>query len=276
MEIGLILLHDEEEYEWTRIVCNIDCRRKKRKHLKKLDTTYDLKDDAGNENAKRIGDPDFVRKHPAFLEMTAYKKILPKVIELLGWNIYLFNPHLNITPPTDEPLHNKTLNWHQDSWRVNFEIESRPRPRLSLKVAYFLSDTTRSDCGNFWAIPGGHLMDEIELPPNGEGQPEGAIPIQVKAGTAVLFDRRTWHSPSPNWADHARKVLFLGYGYRWLRPKNRIQWTDEQQTELWSRCTPIQKQLNGFFNDNNSAYVPQDEDVPLRVWLREHWPAMAK
>jgi ectoine hydroxylase-related dioxygenase (phytanoyl-CoA dioxygenase family) len=64
------------------------------------------------------------------------------------------------------------------------------------------------------------LNDSLQLPADRQGQPEGAIPVCVKPGTAVFFDRRLWHSASPNWSDVTRKVLFYGYGYRWIRTKD--------------------------------------------------------
>ena len=51
----------------------------------------------------------------------------------------------------------------------------------------------------------------------------------AKPGTAVFFDRRLWHAPSPNWSEVTRKVLFYGYGYRWIRTKD-----DMTVRDLWS------------------------------------------
>ena len=104
---------------------------------------------------------------------------------------------------------------------MNAEMECHPRPRLSLKVAYFLSDTSEPGRGNFWVIPGSHLRDKLERPADGIGQPEGAVPVLAKPGTAVFFDRRLWHTASPNWSDVTRKVLFYGYGYRWIPHQGR-------------------------------------------------------
>ena len=48
--------------------------------------------------------------------------------------------------PTHSPKRPPRWRWHQDGGRQNLEIESDPRPRLSVKVAWFLSDvsTTRA------------------------------------------------------------------------------------------------------------------------------------
>ncbi|MHB8637106.1 MAG: phytanoyl-CoA dioxygenase family protein [Fimbriimonadaceae bacterium] len=219
----------------------------------------------GFEPTGALFHPNFIPESELFQELVDYGKVLPKVWGILGWNIYLYHAHMIVTPPSGKPRDDKTLGWHQDSGRANKEMESHPRPRLSLKVAYFLSDLSVAGRGNFWVVPGTHLCDTLAMPPNGDGQPEGAIPVLVKPGTAVLFDRRLWHAGSPNWSDVTRKVLFYGYGYRWIRTKD-----DMTVSSLWPDCDPIRKQLLGYGTNCNSFYSPSDEDVPLRTWLRTH------
>ena len=215
--------------------------------------------------------PNFLPDAPEFADLVDYEKILPKVWGILGWNIYLYHAHLIVTPPTGKPLSTRTFGWHQDSGRVNQEMESHPRPRLSLKVAYFLSDTREEGRGNFWILPGSHLDDTLALPENREGQPAGAIPVKVKPGTVVFFDRRLWHTASPNASDITRKILFYGYGYRWIRTKD-----DMTVQDLWPQSDPIRKQLLGYGTSCNGFFSPTDDDVPLRVWLREHSPEEAR
>jgi ectoine hydroxylase-related dioxygenase (phytanoyl-CoA dioxygenase family) len=226
----------------------------------------------GFEPNKALFFPNFIPEDDLFLDLVDYERILPKVWGILGWNIYLYHCHLIITPPSGEPQPEqpKTFGWHQDSGRVNVEMESHPRPRLSLKVAYFLSDASEPGRGNFWVVPGSHLCDTLERPTEGFGQPEGAVPVLAKPGTAVFFDRRLWHSASPNWSDVSRKVLFYGYGYRWIRTKD-----DMTVQDLWPRCDPVRRQLLGDAVNANGRFTPTDADVPLRVWLRDHEPEAA-
>ncbi|MBV7335802.1 phytanoyl-CoA dioxygenase family protein [Chloroflexi bacterium TSY] len=230
-----------------------------------VDRTFDRKVEEGHPANERLFYPNFIPDSPLFLDLVDYEKILPKVWDILGWNIYLYHAHLIVTPPSGESPNDETFGWHQDSGRVNIELESHPRPRLSLKVAYFLSDTSEINRGNFWVIPGSHLWDSIERPADGIGQPMDAVPVLAKPGTAVFFDRRIWHAGTPNWSDIARKVLFYGYGFRWLRTKD-----DMTVAHLWDECDPIRRQLLGWGVNANGFFSPTDEDVPLRGWLEEH------
>jgi hypothetical protein len=235
------------------------------------DRIFEQKLTQGHNAQQALFYPNFIPDDELFLNLVDYEKVLPKVWGILGWNIYLYHAHLIVTPPSGQEPNDKTFGWHQDSGRVNQEIECHPRPRLSLKVAYFLSDTSMPGRGNFWVIPGSHLQDELQRPSDSIGQPEGAVPVLAKPGTAVLFDRRLWHSASPNWSDVTRKILFYGYGYRWIRTKD-----DMTVQDLWDKCDPIRRQMLGYGVNCNGHFSPTDEDVPLRVFLREHSPDEAK
>ncbi|NHN32891.1 phytanoyl-CoA dioxygenase family protein [Paenibacillus agricola] len=234
---------------------------------KEVDHIFDTKVKAGHDTTKALFHPNFIPDHKLFLDLLDYEKVLPKVWGIMGWNIYLYHAHMIVTPPSGAQQNDKTFGWHQDSGRMNIEMESEPRPRMSLKVAYFLSDISEPGRGNFWIVPNSHLKNTMVRPEDGNGQLEGAIPVCVKPGTAVFFDRRLWHAASPNWSDITRKVLFYGYGYRWIRTKD-----DMTVQELYPKCDPIQRQLLGDGINCNGYYTPTDEEVPLKVWLKENAP----
>jgi ectoine hydroxylase-related dioxygenase (phytanoyl-CoA dioxygenase family) len=220
------------------------------------------------ENRDRLlSVPNIVHEAPALVSLVDWPTTLPRVWGALGWNIYLYHSHLDVTPPADEAALKWRVAWHQDSMRVNDEIESSPRPRLSLKIGYYLTDVSEPGRGNTLVVPGSHLHDEIDCPADGVSSPAGAEPLCVRAGTAVLLDRRVWHSRSPNLWGRTRKVIWYGYAYRWLRPKDEMT-----VAHLYPQLDPIRRQLLGAGLSANGAYDPVDGDVPLRSWLREHCP----
>jgi ectoine hydroxylase len=227
-----------------------------------VDRISERKYSEGHDPLKALFYTDFIKDHQLFLDLVDYGKILPKVWGILGWNIYMYHTHMIVTPPSGQEKSAKTFGWHQDSGRANLEMESHPRPRLSLKVAYFLSDLSEPDRGNFWIVPNSHTQDSLPLSENKLGQPEGAIPVCVKPGTAVFFDRRLWHAASTNWSDITRKVLFYGYGYRWIRRKD-----DMTMDGLLEKSDPVRRQMLGDGLNCNGYYTPTDGDVPLKVWL---------
>jgi ectoine hydroxylase-related dioxygenase (phytanoyl-CoA dioxygenase family) len=213
---------------------------------------------------------DVIHRDNRFVDLLDWPRVFPKIWGILGWNIYLYHSHVDTTPPANSSTTTWSVAWHQDSMRVNDEIETHPRPRLSLKVGYYLTDVTESDRGNTLVVPGSHLKDEVDLPQDGVSNPAGSQPLCVKAGSAVLLDRRTWHSRSMNTSRLTRKVVWYGYSYRWLKPKDAMTVAD-----LLPKVDPIKQQLLGGCLSANGVYDPSDGDVPLRGWLQQHFPADA-
>ncbi len=201
------------------------------------------------------------------LELLDNKKVFPLLWDILGWNIQLYISHLIMYPPEppDAERIRKGAGWHQDGGRPIPEME-RPHPRLSLKVSYWLSDVMHRDNGAMRLIPGSHKLDKIPSRSDPESDPDGAMDLLVKRGTAVLFDRRMWHSRGRNYSDVTRKVLFMGYSYRWLRGLDY----NLMPEEILKKCDPIRRQLLGDGVDIKGWWQPTNADVPLKTWIAEH------
>lgn len=216
---------------------------------------------------------NIIQEDDAFVDLLDLPVTFPKVWGVLGWNIYLYHSHLDITPPAErrpDDVPNSpawSVAWHQDSMRVNDEIEVDPRPRLSVKVGFYLTDVSQPGRGNTLIVPGSHLHNEIACPADGVSNPAGAESLCVQAGSAVIIDRRIWHSRSPNESEMTRKVVWLGYSYRWLKPKDAMT-----VSHLYPRLDPIQRQILGDGVSANGVYDPVDADVPLRGWLEQNFP----
>ena len=220
----------------------------------------------GLEPHQMLNHFDIVGENDLFLELIDWPRTFAKVFGILGWHIQIYHTHVIVTPPLKgRRPERKRLGWHQDSGRLNLDMETSPRPRISIKVAFFLTACRDTDRGNFHAVPGSHLQDAIDMPDE-DRDPDGAVPIRAAAGDAVIFDRRVWHASGQNASPHTRKVLFYGYSYRWLRPRD-----DMTVEHLFNRCGPIRRQLLGAGPSGGHGYTsPRDEDVPLREWMREH------
>lgn len=216
---------------------------------------------------ERLNHLDCIGFDEAFLELIDWPRTFAKVIDILGWHIQLYHSHLIITPgpPPGDPLPAGRLGWHQDSGRLNIDFETDPRPRVSLKVAFVLTDIKTPDRGSTHVIPGSHRFNKLELPPDDAEHPD-ATPVRARAGDALFFDRRLWHASGRNVSRFTRKILFLGYSYRWLRPRDDM--TVEHYLE---DADPIRRQLLGVSPTGGMGYTsPTDEDVPLKGWLERH------
>ncbi len=216
---------------------------------------------------------DAIGQDDAFLDLLDLPATFMKVVDILGWHIQLYHSHLIVTPPlpADHAPRQPRLGWHQDSGRLNIELEGEPRPRVSLKIGFFFTSTNEPNRGNFHVVPGSHRLNRLDLPEDAALDHPRAMPVQVEAGDAVFFDRRLWHAAGRNRSDVTRKVLFLGYSYRWLRPRD-----DMTVGHYLEGADPVRRQLLGESPNGGFGYTsPADEDVPLKTWLGERLGAEA-
>jgi len=215
----------------------------------------------------------FVDRDEEFAELLAHPTTFPYVWGLAGWNIYSHHNHLDVTPP--QPAEESPVwGWHQDGYRQNSDPETldpdQPRPMLSLKVAYVLSDLSRTGRGATKVIPGSHLNNTLERTQDGT-DPRGTVEITANPGDCFIFDRRLWHSRSVNRSTVTRKMLFIGYTYRWIRPLDDMPL--DLDGDWWRNRTPLQRQLLGEapttanrWGVNWDGYI--DEKIPLRHELQ--------
>ena len=207
----------------------------------------------------------FVGHDPRFLELLDHEPVLSLVVDLLGWNVFMHHCHLDVHPPMRGPVPRKWM-WHQDGGIQNHDLETHPRPRMSVKVAYFLTDVGEPGRGNFSVLPGSHLRDTIDRPSNDRNDLPGAVPVLARPGTVVLFDRRLWHMRGENRSALTRKALFLAYTYRWVRARDDVR----IPPELFGTITPVRAQLLGAGSSAIGHWMPEDDDAPLRAWAESN------
>jgi ectoine hydroxylase-related dioxygenase (phytanoyl-CoA dioxygenase family) len=201
---------------------------------------------------------------PDLAPLIDHQRVLGFVWSILGWNVHVYHSHIDVHPPVAGPVPPRFA-WHQDGGRQNRELETDPRPRLSIKAAYWLSDLSQPGRGNLKVVPGSHLTNRIEGPPRRDMRwpdPPGAIEVIVRPGDVVLFDRRLWHARSTNRSRITRRAVFFGYTYRWIRSRDDVPTRD-------AGFTPVQRQLLGLCDgDGDHAWGHEPEDVPLYRVLR--------
>jgi ectoine hydroxylase-related dioxygenase (phytanoyl-CoA dioxygenase family) len=204
----------------------------------------------------------FLGEDPRFVELVDLDPVLELVVEVLGPNIFVYHCHLDVHPPEPEPP--RTWMWHQDGGIVNRDLETDPRPRLSVKVAYFLTDLSEPGRGNFVVLPGSHLRNRIERPTDDDNEIPGAVPVLASPGDAVVFDRRLWHMRGRNASTLTRKALFYAYTYRWVRPRDELRIPAEMREVL----TPVRRQLLGEGPEAIHFWMPDHVDLPVRERVR--------
>ena len=205
-----------------------------------------------------LNEHDLIGKEPDWLELIDLATTFPKVVGIMGWNIQVFHTQLIVTPPSPRAATPGPYGWHQDNNRMNRDLATEFQPMISLKVGYFLSDLPSPAMGNLVVHPGSHLLAYRK---DGPSQDVAEIEVLARAGDAVVFDRRLWHSASTNLSSTTRTFVTFGYSYRWLRPKSTMPAPDSI-----ADLDPIRRQLLGWATSPNGYFDPLPQDVPLRDW----------
>lgn len=207
-----------------------------------------------------------VERCPELAPLVDHPKVFGLVWSMLGWNVHIYHSHLDVHPTVsaDRPYR---FEWHQDGGRQNRELETDPRPRMSVKLAYWLSDVSEPGRGNFKVVPGSHVTNWIDGPPRRDmpwPDPDGAVEVTAHPGDVVFFDRRIWHARSNNHSGTVRKAVFFGYTYRWVR-------TREEMVADLGGLNPVQRQLLGLTGpvDGDHAWGHDPAEVPLHGLLRD-------
>ncbi|HEY9483047.1 MAG TPA: phytanoyl-CoA dioxygenase family protein [Micromonosporaceae bacterium] len=213
---------------------------------------------------------------PASVNLIDHPATFPFIWSVLGWNIHIYHSHLDVHPKIVAPKP-YFYEWHQDGGRQNRELETDPRPRLSVKLAYWLSDVSETGRGNFKVVPGSHLINRIDGPPRRDvvwPEPAGSIEVCASPGDVVFFDRRLWHARTNNYSDITRKGMFFAYSHRWSygRDENNALYINGQFAEF----TPVQRQLLGaplagpgqIAGDHQWGHYP--DTTPLYGYLKDN------
>src|SRR5947207_2478133 len=103
---------------------------------------------------------------------------------------------------------------------VRNALDEDHRRRLEEAVDRVLADLGQTGPGATKIIPGSHLWNSLPRPADlsvHNPDPAGTVEITANPGDAFIFDRRLWHSRSTNLSAVTRKMLFVGYTYRWIR-----------------------------------------------------------
>ena len=231
------------------------------------------------KEVRPLNKADILGDEDAFLDLIDLSTLFPKIWGIMGPNIWVNHSHCNVIP-TEQKQDKIYYGWHRDGGTIHFDLVS-PAPLMALKTAFYLNDIDNSQVGETYVIPGSHFFDSNELNLGVfDIPPRSAIPLKLKAGTAVIYHPRLIHSlHSPNYSNITRQAVFIQWAYRWLAP------VDPMHVEhLKDRVKdPIRRQLLGFttnegyIRDNNKLpyaaqlrsgrYYPRLEDIPLRQYM---------
>ncbi|MEZ4861563.1 MAG: phytanoyl-CoA dioxygenase family protein [Caldilineaceae bacterium] len=256
-----------------------------------IDALLDVIDEAYAQarQARNLGPQDpfqwrnVVAFHPIFRNLIDHPKILPLVVDVMGYNIQIRTSHLDVRPPIAPENAQKALGardsffpWHSDAPNFGWPTVEGVIPYMEMKVGYYLTDLTQHNSGAICVVRGSHRRAQRDSEGNLIIDPADIVEVNVRPGTAMVWRTALLHCVTPNLSDHARKCLYYGYHHRWIRPSDY----DHQDPAVLADATPIQRQLLGELGSGAQSYNgddplihpvsrywrPQDADIPLKAW----------
>ena len=182
---------------------------------------------------------DSVIQQPELRRLLAHSPAVPFIIQLLSPNIHLHTAAVVYKNPEDEDHGRRT--WHRDIGLTR-DLGHAGQVRAGIKVCYCLTDSPGRRCGITMFARGSHRLQEPLGIPKGEVDPPAMVELTPRAGDAVLFENRTFHSVAPNTGDRVSKAIIFGYAYRWMRVDLALRLPDPG---LAASAAPVEKQLLG-------------------------------
>ncbi|HSI85625.1 MAG: phytanoyl-CoA dioxygenase family protein [Candidatus Methylacidiphilales bacterium] len=201
----------------------------------------------------------------AIVDMITHNIGLSLILDLMGPSIQLTTSHLFIRPPSPANVGSafKQIDWHRDGPSPRPMPVNGIEPWLYTKIGYFLTDTTIPNAGALRVVPGSHRYGGPAPSSEANGSdPYGAIEAQVRPGDAIIFENRLLHAVGPNFSQVARKNLYLGYSWRYLRAIDYVT----QSQELIARSNPFERQLLGDASEALHYYLPGKAGLALSEW----------
>ena len=197
-------------------------------------------------------------KKKTLYSLVSHSATVSLIVQLLGPNIHLHSTTVIYKRPENPDAPSFRRGWHRDI-RMARDLGLERFPLAGIKVCYCLTDFLEPDSGMTLMARGTHLRDEPLGIPKGEIDPVDAevCDLKLKAGDALLFEHRVFHTAAPNRSDRTSKVVTYGYSFRWMRPEVYLESPDEQ---LLLQADPVTRQLLGGY---------RDVDTP--PWALERW-----
>ncbi len=160
-----------------------------------------------NPRVRRIKSPCLY--HTVYDQTLRHPKILGIVSQLIGDGIRYNGHKLNMKYPE----FGSPVEWHQD-WAFY------PHTNDDLLAVGVVIDDMTVENGALMVLPGTHKGPTLDHHQNGafvgavtdpDFTPDGAVPIELKAGGITIHHVRALHGSAPNTSDKPRRLLLFQY-----------------------------------------------------------------
>jgi len=234
-----------------------------------------LRQERGLGPDESVGVRNGIARHEAILDLIDHPRILPLVVDTMGWNIQNRDSifEYKAPEPSDTDPEILSLGWHFD-YEEEFAgttLDGR-MPLLDFKVGWYISDHTEPGHSTILMVPGSYQWTRQQRATwESWLDPEDIVELRVPAGSAMLWRPTLLHSVTPNLSKSFRKALYISYAPRWIRPSGYI----DQDPEIVARSTPIRRQLLGAMGDGSEQLGKDPDGHPSsQYWFTDQWDSV--
>ncbi len=193
---------------------------------------------------------DGIVQEAAFDSLVSNSTTVSRVVQLLSPNIHLHTASLIYKKPQPPDTTPPDRGWHRDIG-IAEDLGHEGLPRVGIKVCYCLTDFLEPDSGMTLMARGSHQNTEPLAIRKGEPDPPTVVDSRLRAGDAIFFENRTFHTAAPNLSDSISKVIIYGYAYRWMKVDVNLDPPDERVIERVN--SDIDKQLLGAYRNVDTS-----------------------
>ena len=204
---------------------------------------------------------DGIVQEAAFDSLISNSTTIARVVQLLSPNIHLHTASLIYKKPQSPDTTPPDRGWHRDAG-ITEDLGHKGLPRVGIKVCYCLTDFLEPNSGMTLMARGSHQSGEPLAIRKGESDPPTVVDPRLRAGDAIFFENRIYHTAAPNLSDSTSKVIIYGYTYRWMKVDVNLDPPDERVIERVEN--EIDKQLLGAYRNVDTP--PQ----AITDWAEHH------
>ena len=204
---------------------------------------------------------DGIVQEEAFDSLVSNSSTVSRIVQLLSPNIHLHTASLIYKKPQPPDTTPPDRGWHRDIG-IAEDLGHKGLPRVGIKVCYCLTDFLEPNSGMTLMARGSHQSPEPLGIPKGEPDPPTVVDPCLRAGDAIFFENRIYHTAAPNLSSSTSKVIIYGYSYRWMKVDINLDPPDERV--IARADNEIDKQLLGAYKNVDTP--PQG----LRDWATRY------
>ena len=240
---GYVLLNnvlDDKQCESYKTMLNQDAEKYSSFHAGSQNTDHGLND----KNMEKIV-YNLHNKHIEYFDLCDHPKVFPVINKMLQEGSYQNSSQINLI---GFDARNPSKNSKPQQLHLDSSLPGQGGYPLMMVVMFMLDDFTKEN-GCTRIIPCSHLRSDFA---ENNKKYDEEISVEVKQGSALIFDGSLWHGGGGKTSDASRWAVIPTYGRSFIKPA--FNFTENIPSNIFNQLTDERKNLLGL-----NSCPPKDE-----------------